>query len=54
VSFHGRAASLQDADGKLLVEGKEGIGFTSGEEEARGLTNMVPRVRTFVGSNQRR
>jgi putative intracellular protease/amidase len=29
-------------DGKLLVEGKEVTGFTNGEEEAVGLTNVVP------------
>jgi hypothetical protein len=53
VSFHSRAASLQEAGG-LPVEGKEGNGFASGEEEARGLTNMAACVRAFVGSNQRR
>ena len=29
-------------DGTLLVEGKEVTGFTNGEEEAVGLTKVVP------------
>jgi putative intracellular protease/amidase len=29
-------------DGKLLVEGREVTGFTNGEEEEVGLTNVVP------------
>jgi putative intracellular protease/amidase len=30
------------SDGKLLVQGKEVTGFTNGEEEAMGLTKVVP------------
>jgi putative intracellular protease/amidase len=33
---------VKTADGKFLVEGKEVTGFTDGEEEAMGLTKVVP------------
>jgi putative intracellular protease/amidase len=33
---------IKTADGKFLVEGKEVTGFTNGEEEAMGLTKVVP------------
>ena len=41
--LHGCAASLrQDARRQVLVQGKEVTGFTNGEEEAMGLTKVVP------------
>jgi putative intracellular protease/amidase len=33
---------VKTADGKFLVQGKEVTGFTDGEEEAMGLTKVVP------------
>jgi putative intracellular protease/amidase len=33
---------VKTADGKFLVHGKEVTGFTDGEEEAMGLTKVVP------------
>jgi putative intracellular protease/amidase len=33
---------VKTADGKSLVQGKEVTGFTDGEEEAMGLTKVVP------------
>jgi putative intracellular protease/amidase len=33
---------VKGPDGKLLVQGKEVTGFTNGEEEAVGLTKVVP------------
>ena len=33
---------VRTADGKFLVQGKEVTGFTDGEEEAMGLTKIVP------------
>ncbi|HMK90181.1 MAG TPA: type 1 glutamine amidotransferase domain-containing protein [Methylocystis sp.] len=44
VVCHSTAAlrHVKAADGKLLVEGKEVTGFTNGEEEAVGLTKVVP------------
>jgi putative intracellular protease/amidase len=35
---------VKTPDGKPLVEGKEVTGFTNGEEEAVGLTKVVPFV----------
>ena len=44
VVCHSTAAlrHVRTPDGKLLVEGKEVTGFTNGEEEAVGLTKVVP------------
>lgn len=44
VVCHSTAAlrHVKTPDGKLLVEGKEVTGFTNGEEEAVGLTKVVP------------
>jgi putative intracellular protease/amidase len=41
---HSRGAlrHVKAPDGKLLVQGKEVTGFTNGEEEAVGLTKIVP------------
>ena len=38
----GALRHVKTPDGKLLVEGKEVTGFTNGEEEAVGLTKVVP------------
>jgi putative intracellular protease/amidase len=38
----GALRHVKTPDGKLLVEGKEVTGFTNGEEEAVGLTRVVP------------
>ena len=38
----GALRHVKGPDGKLLVEGKEVTGFTNGEEEAVGLTEVVP------------
>jgi putative intracellular protease/amidase len=38
----GALRHVKTSDGKLLVEGKEVTGFTDGEEEAMGLTKVVP------------
>src|SRR5262245_9923952 len=38
------AASLKMPDGKPLVEGKKVTGFTDGEEQDIGLTNVAPFV----------
>src|SRR5208337_1403007 len=37
-----RAAPRQNPDGQVLVEDKTVTGFTDGEEEAVGLTKVVP------------
>ena len=44
VVCHSTAAlrHVRTPDGKLLVEGKEVTGFTNGEEEAVGLSKVVP------------
>jgi putative intracellular protease/amidase len=38
----GALRHVKAPDGKLLVEGKEVTGFTNGEEQAVGLTKVVP------------
>jgi putative intracellular protease/amidase len=38
----GALRHVKTPEGKLLVQGKELTGFTNGEEEAVGLTNVVP------------
>jgi putative intracellular protease/amidase len=38
----GALRHVRTTDGKLLVKGKEVTGFTNGEEEAVGLTKVVP------------
>jgi putative intracellular protease/amidase len=38
----GALRHVKAPDGKILVEGKEVTGFTNGEENAVGLTNVVP------------
>ena len=38
----GALRHVKTPDGKLLVEGKTGTGFTNGEEEEMGLTKVVP------------
>ncbi len=38
----GTLRHVKTSDGKLLVQGKEVTGFTNGEEEAMGLTRVVP------------
>jgi putative intracellular protease/amidase len=38
----GALRHVKGPDGKVLVEGKEVTGFTNGEEEAVGLTKIVP------------
>ena len=38
----GALRHVKKPDGKLLVQGKEVTGFTNGEEEAVGLTKVVP------------
>jgi len=38
----GALRHVKTPDGRLLVEGKEVTGFTNGEEEAVGLTKIVP------------
>jgi len=38
----GALRHVRTADGNLLVQGKEVTGFTNGEEEAVGLTKVVP------------
>jgi putative intracellular protease/amidase len=38
----GALRHVKTPDGKLLVQGKEVTGFTNGEEEAVGLTTIVP------------
>jgi putative intracellular protease/amidase len=38
----GALRHVKAPDGKLLVQGKEVTGFTNGEEEAVGLTKVVP------------
>ena len=38
----GALRHVKTPDGKLLVQGKEVTGFTNGEEEAVGLTKIVP------------
>jgi putative intracellular protease/amidase len=38
----GALRHVKTPDGKLLVQGKEVTGFTNGEEEAVGLTKVVP------------
>src|SRR5579872_2304783 len=38
----GALRHVRTPDGKLLVQGKEVTGFTNGEEEAVGLTKVVP------------
>jgi putative intracellular protease/amidase len=38
----GALRHVKGPDGKLLVQGKEVTGFTNGEEEAVGLTKIVP------------
>jgi putative intracellular protease/amidase len=38
----GALRHVKAPDGKLLVQGKELTGFTNGEEEAVGLTKIVP------------
>jgi putative intracellular protease/amidase len=38
----GALRHVKTPDGKLLVQGKEVTGFTDGEEEAVGLTKVVP------------
>src|SRR5271170_2337976 len=38
----GALRHVKTSDGKFLVEGKEVTGFTNGEEEAMGLTKVVP------------
>src|SRR5271168_472289 len=38
----GALRHVKTSDGKLLVQGKEVTGFTNGEEEAMGLTKIVP------------
>jgi putative intracellular protease/amidase len=38
----GALRHVKAPDGKLLVQGKEVTGFTNGEEEAVGLTKIVP------------
>jgi len=38
----GALRHVKAPDGKLLVQGKEVTGFTYGEEEAVGLTRIVP------------
>jgi len=38
----GALRHVQTPDGKPLVQGKEVTGFTNGEEEAVGLTKVVP------------
>ena len=38
----GALCHVKMPDGTLLVEGKEVTGFTNGEEEAVGLTKVVP------------
>ena len=38
----GALRHVRAPDGKLLVQGKEVTGFTNGEEEAVGLTKIVP------------
>jgi putative intracellular protease/amidase len=42
VPFHGALHHVKTVDGKFLVQGKEVTGFTDGEEEAMGLTKVVP------------
>ena len=38
----GALHQVKTTDGKFLVQGKEVTGFTNGEEEAMGLTKVVP------------
>jgi putative intracellular protease/amidase len=38
----GALRHVKTVDGKFLVQGKEVTGFTDGEEEAMGLTKVVP------------
>jgi putative intracellular protease/amidase len=38
----GALRHVKSPDGRLLVQGKEVTGFTYGEEEAVGLTKVVP------------
>jgi putative intracellular protease/amidase len=38
----GALRHVKTPDGSLLVKGKEVTGFTNGEEEAVGLTKIVP------------
>ena len=44
----GALRHVKTSDGKPLVEGKEVTGFTNGEEEAVGLTKVVP----FLGEDE--
>ena len=39
-----RILNAKSSDGEPLVKGRQVTGFTNGEEEAVGLTNVVPHL----------